>query len=83
MPLSRQTSLNEAPSAIRSQTFSANSGVYRVSVTFDFSLFIFIAHARAYCAADADPLGSFKFEAAVAVIVRANRIVPAFLQVEL
>jgi hypothetical protein len=41
--LSRHTSLNEAPSAIRSQTFSANSGVYRVSGTFDFSLFIVIA----------------------------------------
>jgi hypothetical protein len=46
MQLSRQTSLNEAPSAIRSQTFSANSVVYRVSVTLDFSLFIFIARAR-------------------------------------
>jgi len=29
--------------------------VYRVSVTFDFSLFIFIAHARAYCAAEPFP----------------------------
>src|SRR3981081_1463984 len=47
MPLSRQTSLNEAPSAIRSQTFSANSGVYRVSVTFDFSpLIVFSSRAH-------------------------------------
>src|SRR5258708_36555104 len=40
---------------------------------------LFLSPTRAYCAADADPLGSFKFDAAAGLIVRASRIVHAFL----